>query len=373
MGKRKHLSGLIKRGDIWHIDKQINGRRICKSTGATERRIAEAQLKQIMADVVRSGSMFGAPTITFEQAALQWATDHMSRKSIERDIQDLESVLQFIADQPLRSVHQLTLEPYVQSRKEQGIASSTVKRTLSTVRRVLEAAHSVYRDGQGQPWLASVPKLSVETWSKPKARIVLSQQEESCLLGALSCDLSDIALFLLHTGLREGELRSLRWDMEEESHDGVLVFRLPAEVTKNNQDRLVLCNCVAARVIRRRREFDSDWVFANADGSRRRARLSSSGWRRGRERACRTMTEQSVGNYSGRLSKLRVHDLRHTFGDRLRRRGVTIDTCGDLLGHKGRGVTAHYCRSQNPELISAVKKLECFEVPQNSRTEPEGF
>ena len=110
-----------------------------------------------------------------------------------------------------------------------------------------------------------------------RARIVLSQQEESCLLGALSCDLSDIALFLLHTGLREGELRSLRWDMEEESHDGVLVFRLPAEVTKNNQDRLVLCNCVAARVIRRRREFDSDWIFANADGSRRRARLSSSG------------------------------------------------------------------------------------------------
>ena len=81
MGKRKRLSGLIKRGDIWHIDKQINGRRICKSTGATERRVAEAQLKQIMADVFRSSSMLGATTITFEQAALQWANDHMSRKA----------------------------------------------------------------------------------------------------------------------------------------------------------------------------------------------------------------------------------------------------------------------------------------------------
>ena len=161
--------------------------------------------------------------------------------------------------------------------------------------------------------------------------------------------------------------------MEEESHDGVLVFRLPAEVTKNNQDRLVLCNRIAARVILGRREIDSEWVFSNADGSMRRARLSSSGWRRGRERASHAMTAQAPGNYSGRLSKLRVHDLRHTFGDRLRSRGVTIDTCGDLLGHTGRGVTAHYCRSQNPELISAVKALECFEVPQKSRTEPEGF
>ena len=161
--------------------------------------------------------------------------------------------------------------------------------------------------------------------------------------------------------------------MEEESHDCVLVFRLPGEVTKNSQERMVLCNRIAAGVIRRRRKIDSEWVFSHADGSRRRARLSSSGWRRGRERASHAMSTQAQGNYSGRLSKLRVHDLRHTFGDRLRARGVTIDTCGDLLGHRGRGVTAHYCRSQNPELISAVKALECFEVPQNSRTEPEGF
>ena len=60
-----------------------------------------------MDDVFRSSSMFGAPTIG--QAAVQWANDNKSRKSIKRDIQDLESVFQFIADQPLRSVHQLTL------------------------------------------------------------------------------------------------------------------------------------------------------------------------------------------------------------------------------------------------------------------------
>ena len=108
MGKRKRMSGLIKRGDVWHIDKQINGRRISKSTGATERRVAEAQLKQIMDDVFRSSSIFGAPTITFGQAAVQWAND-ISLAKHQRDIQDFESVFQFIADQPLRSVHQLTL------------------------------------------------------------------------------------------------------------------------------------------------------------------------------------------------------------------------------------------------------------------------
>ena len=68
------------------------------------------------------------------------------------------------------------------------------------------------------------------------------------------------------------------------------------------------------------------------------------------------------------FKRVRVHDLRHTFGDRLRSQGINLDTCGDLLGHKGRGVTAHYCRAQSPELIAAVRTLERFEVPQKSRT-----
>ena len=95
--------------------------------------------------------------------------------------------------------------------------------------------------------------------------------------------------------------------------------------------------------------------------------MSSSGWRNGRIRAKR-LFEQRYGSGESKLDQLKVHDLRHTFGERLREQGINMDTCGDLLGHTGRGVTAHYCRAKSSELVNAVKTLERYQVPQKSRT-----
>jgi hypothetical protein len=33
---RIRTAGLVKRGDVWHIDKTIGGKRLCESTGETE-------------------------------------------------------------------------------------------------------------------------------------------------------------------------------------------------------------------------------------------------------------------------------------------------------------------------------------------------
>ena len=125
--------------------------------------------------------------------------------------------------------------------------------------------------------------------------------------------------------------------------------------------------CPASEIVNRRRRSRSEWIFANPDGQKRVARLSSSGWRRGRVRA-KCLFEQRYGSGESKLDQLKVHDLRHTFGERLREQGINMDTCGDLLGHTGRGVTAHYCRAKSSELVNAVKTLERYQVPQKSRT-----
>jgi hypothetical protein len=41
---RIRTAGLIKRGDIWHIDKTIGGKRLCESTGEIELEQAELYL-----------------------------------------------------------------------------------------------------------------------------------------------------------------------------------------------------------------------------------------------------------------------------------------------------------------------------------------
>ena len=54
---------------------------------------------------------------------------------------------------------------------------------------------------------------------------------------------------------------------------------------------------------------------------------------------------------------VRVHDLRHTFGRRLRAAGVSLEDRQDLLGHKSGRITTHYSQAEIRHLIDAVEKL----------------
>ncbi len=57
------------------------------------------------------------------------------------------------------------------------------------------------------------------------------------------------------------------------------------------------------------------------------------------------------------LSQVRVHDLKHTFGRRLRAAGVGIETRMVLLGHTNKQITTHYSAVEIGELIEAVERV----------------
>jgi hypothetical protein len=54
---------------------------------------------------------------------------------------------------------------------------------------------------------------------------------------------------------------------------------------------------------------------------------------------------------------VRVHDLKHTFGRRLREAGVSFDDRQDLLGHKSDRITTHYSQPEIKNLIEAANKV----------------
>lgn len=58
------------------------------------------------------------------------------------------------------------------------------------------------------------------------------------------------------------------------------------------------------------------------------------------------------------LEDVRVHDLRHTFGHRLRAVGVSFEDRQDLLGHSSGRITTHYSEPDLRRLVEAVGKLE---------------
>jgi len=81
-------------------------------------------------------------------------------------------------------------------------------------------------------------------------------------------------------------------------------------------------------------------------------KMNSSAWRKARKRAG--------------LHQARVHDLKHTFGRRLRAAGVAFEDRQDLLGHKSGRVTTHYSAAELGNLIEASNRV-CGE---NSRKSP---
>jgi integrase len=138
------------------------------------------------------------------------------------------------------------------------------------------------------------------------------------------------------------------------------VFILPAVKNKNRQARVVVLNDAAQAIIERKRGQHSVYVFTwtNDDGVRNRpGRMRNSGWVNSRTRAAENYPAVFGKEAPSGFRNLRAHDLRHTFGRRLRSAGVSNEDRKDLLGHKSRDVTTDYSAAELMSLIKAANLL----------------
>jgi len=55
--------------------------------------------------------------------------------------------------------------------------------------------------------------------------------------------------------------------------------------------------------------------------------------------------------------RVRVHDLKHIFGRRLRAAGVSFEDRQDLLGHRSGRITTHYSAAELSRLIEAANRV----------------
>jgi integrase len=56
------------------------------------------------------------------------------------------------------------------------------------------------------------------------------------------------------------------------------------------------------------------------------------------------------------FKRIRVHDMRHAFGRRLRAAGVGLEDRQDLLGHKSSRMTTHYSAAEIGNLVDAANR-----------------
>ena len=336
-------SGLRKRGQIWHIDKQLFGCRMRESTRT--HRLSEAQrMLAHRIETFREAKIYGVrPKRFFKEAADKFLRENQHKKSIQDDQRLLKKLLPLIGDSPLTEVHRGTLEPLIEKRQKEGVKNQTINHSLQLIRHILNLAASDWIDEYGLTWLKQAPKIKLLPELHRRQPYPLSWEEQEKLFAELPTHLKSMALFAVNTGCRDKEICRLRWDWEVkiEAMPELVTFIVPGAFVKNRQDRLIVCNHMAHAVVEEQRGQDPSYVFAYR--GRALHHMLNHGWCKARERAGLTM--------------VRVHDLKHTFGRRLRAAGVSFEDRQDLLGHRSSRITTHYSGAELHNLYEAANKV----------------
>jgi len=291
----------------------------------------------------RQAQIYGVrPVRTFEQAAAKFVRENQHKRSIGDDVAHLKQLMPRIGLCALDKIHLGTLQPWIDTRCRDGKAVGTINHGLKVVRRILNLAASEWVDDRGLSWIHSAPKIKLLPDVRRRQPYPLSWPEQAALLDALPDYLAQMALFAVNTGCRNQEVCQLRWDWEVGVPElSTSVFIIPGERVKNSDDRLVVLNNVARSVIEARRGIDPIYVFTYAGKTINR--MLTSGWIRARNK---------VG-----LPQVRVHDLKHTFGRRLRAARVSFEDRQDLLGHRSGRITTHYSAAELTRLIEAANRV----------------
>ena len=151
-----------------------------------------------------------------------------------------------------------------------------------------------------------------------------------------------MALFKVNTGCRDAEVCQLRWDWEVEVPElNTSVLIIPDAFVNNGDERLVVLNSVSKSVIESMRGKSSEYVFTYKDKPIKT--MNNSGWQNALNRV--------------ELEQVRVHDLKQTYGRRLRAASVSLEDRQDLLGHKTGKITTHYSAAELQALIKAANKV----------------
>lgn len=371
---RKTISGLYERNGIWHIDKVVRGTRLQESTGTSEREEAEQYLI-FRLEKLRQEKVYGVRQVrTWREAATRFLVEYQHQPSIALSALHIEQLDPYLGDLPITHVDDGALAQYIKDRQtpgqtktgkvKPGVSNRTVNIALQRVVRVLNLCARKWRDAEKRPWLESVPMISMlDEKTDSRKPYPLSWEEQSVLFAELPAHLQHMAMFKVNTGCREQEVCKLRWDWEISVPElDTSVFLIPAGFggrretsgVKNGEDRLVVLNGVAKSVIEKQRGLSKEWVFPY-DGTGMH-RMNDSAWKKARVRAAKIWQEKYLRPALPGFASIRVHDLKHTFGRRLRAAGVTLEDRKALLGHKNGSITSHYSTAELGQLIEAANK-----------------
>src|SRR6266508_4228242 len=324
------------------IDKRYLGIRIGLRVGSITQEHAEERLRVEMGRIEYERERNAHVRPTFADCAARYVAQSRGKRSIDVIKWHVRLLGSYIGRLEPQQVHDATLEPFIRDRLARGASATTINRSLEVVRTILNRAPRSYRDADGRPWLDAMPPLISMLPENPRLPYPLTWKEQDELFRRLPTHLARMALFAINTGLRESNLCGLQWTWEVPVPEiARSVFVIPAEAFKTKRPHVVILNDVAWSIIKAQRGLHPIWVFPFR--GKQISTMNNNGWRQARRQAG--------------LPLVRVHDLRHSFGCRLRAAGVSAEDREALLGHANHSMAGHYASPDVGRLLAQANLI----------------
>jgi len=333
-----------KKGVVWQIDYyDPQGKRVMKCFPL--KKDAEAYLGKVQA-AKREGRYHDVfdvkkeTQLTFNDLAQKYVENYGNQRAFMTSKRYLlDVVVGYFGELRLSQITYLDLETYRNRRKATPARGNKPRADASVNREMALLSHML---GKGVEW----GMLETSPFKKGKRLMFkennhrlrfLSEPEIEALLKACIPHLRPIIETALLTGMRRGELLSLKW---EQFRNGFIYLT----ETKSGKARQMPINVRLAEVlkeVRRKNHLKSEYVFCDSQGRRfyevKRSFTS----------ACRRAG----------IEEFRFHDLRHTFASRLVVKGASLKAVQELLGHSSLTMTMRYAHLSQEHLRDSVNLL----------------
>jgi integrase len=260
----------------------------------------------------------------------KWKKAGMKPRSINRDIQRLQSVLSRAKEWGVLDRHPLNGVKPMKYDKTPRV------RYLSDVEEAALRAALITREERMR-----AERIRMNTHLVERGKAPLPDR-----IGDHLDHLRPMVLLAMNCGMRRGELFSLRWDNVRLKDKWLKVI---AATAKSGQSRDIPLNTEAVTVLtawHKRQSDTTGLVFPSIDG----ARLNNinKSWAGVLKDAAATAPT---------IKGFHFHDLRHSFASKLVQSGVDLNLVRQLLGHKDFSTTLMYAHLDPKNLIAAVAKI----------------
>jgi integrase len=295
----------------------------------THLKSASFQLARLRSDFFEQldQSMHAFNAFAVDGMRQRWKKAGMMPRSINRDVQRLQSVLARAVEWGVLDHHPLKGLKPMKADKTARVRFLTTQEEAA-LRKALVDREERLREA----------RIRFNTWRITRGKKPLPERE-----GELLDHIRPLVLVAINTGLRRGELLGLTWASVNFS---AKLLTVTAATAKSGHTRRVPLNVEALSTLtawheRKGKRKSEALVFPGPDG----------------ERMTRIDTAWGTLMKIAGLKNFRLHDCRHHFASRLVQAGVDLYTVKELLGHSEIAMTEKYSHLAPDNLRVAVEKV----------------